>query len=134
MSHCYWAVVSCKDPKTIIVKYRNRILSIHIKDGKEVDDKFVNTVIGEGIIDYEGIVAIAKKFALNWLTVEQEQFSLDVVESIRLNFDRLKAINNRTPILDTFVIGCSNMAGNSSSVIRIGYLRVTKPRANRWKS
>jgi sugar phosphate isomerase/epimerase len=61
MSHCYWAVVSCKDPKTIIVKYRNRILSIHIKDGKEVDDKFVNTVIGEGIIDYEGIVAIAKK-------------------------------------------------------------------------
>jgi sugar phosphate isomerase/epimerase len=89
---CYWAVVSGKDPKTIIEKYRNRILSLHIKDGKEVDGKFVNTVIGEGIIDYEGIVEVAKKYALNWLTVEQEQFSLDIMESIRLNVDRLKAI------------------------------------------
>lgn len=89
---CYWTVVSGKDPKAIIEKYRNRIVSLHVKDGKEVDGRFVNTVIGEGIIDIEGIVAVAEQYALNWLTVEQEQFSFDVMESIRLDFERLKAM------------------------------------------
>ena len=89
---CYWAVVSGKDPIGIIEKYRNRILSLHIKDGKKMNGEFVNTVIGEGIIDYEGIVAMANKYALNWLTVEQEQFSFDAVESIRLDLERLRAI------------------------------------------
>ncbi|HEY0826906.1 MAG TPA: sugar phosphate isomerase/epimerase [Bacilli bacterium] len=86
----YWAHLGNRDSKAIIEKYKGRIVSVHIKDGKQIENgKHVNTVIGEGFMDIQGIVSAAKSSGVEWLTVEQEQFDRDMIESIKLNAARL---------------------------------------------
>jgi len=93
---CYWVELGKRDAKAMIEKYKERIVSVHMKDGKEVEPgKFMNTVLGDGFVDIEGIVAAAQSNGVRWLTVEQEQFDRDIAESIKLNVDRLQEIRNQ---------------------------------------
>lgn len=64
---------------------------IHIKDMKSEDEK-INTEIGKGIIDFIAITELAKKLGIKWYIVEQEQFNIPQLESIKQSLQYLKEI------------------------------------------
>ncbi|MEH6994524.1 sugar phosphate isomerase/epimerase [Neobacillus drentensis] len=89
---CYWVTYAGLDPKTYIEKYGSRVVSLHIKDVKEVDGQKRSIEIGKGELDIAGLVEAGKKVGTEWLIVEQEQFDGDPMESTAENVKALRAI------------------------------------------
>ncbi|MFB5196850.1 sugar phosphate isomerase/epimerase family protein [Neobacillus sp. KR4-4] len=87
---CYWARFAEYDPIEIIRKYRDRVVSLHIKDMKIVNGKKAGTEVGKGIFDYASIIKAANEYGVVWFTVEQEEFEGDPYESLAENVDTLK--------------------------------------------
>jgi sugar phosphate isomerase/epimerase len=89
---CYWASFAGHDPLEIIRKYKNRVVSLHIKDMKIVDGKKIGTEVGKGLLDFASLIKVANEFGVEWLTVEQEEFEGNPYESLAINVDTLKLI------------------------------------------
>lgn len=64
---------------------------IHIKDLKSMDNK-VSTEIGSGIMDFVEIVKVAKELGTKWYIVEQEEFEIPQLESIKQSLDYMRSI------------------------------------------
>ncbi|WP_408006438.1 sugar phosphate isomerase/epimerase family protein [Pseudalkalibacillus sp. A8] len=92
---CYWAEFANCTPKEILHKYQERIVSLHIKDMKMEDGHKKGTEIGNGKLDFEGIVRTAKEYGIGWLTVEQEEFERDPYESLMINLENLQRIKSK---------------------------------------
>lgn len=87
---CYWASHAGFDPEEIIRKYKDRCVSMHIKDMKRVGEKKVTTEIGDGELDIKGLLNIGDQHSVRWFTVEQEDFDQDTLESAAVNLTNLK--------------------------------------------
>ena len=74
-----------------IEKYKERCSILHIKDMKSLDQK-VNTEIGKGIMDFNEITSLGKKYNVKWYTVEQEEFEIPQLQSIEESLKYLKSI------------------------------------------
>lgn len=73
-------------------KYRQQCSSlIHIKDLKSMDEK-VSTEIGNGIMDFVEIVQLGKELGIKWYIVEQEEFEIPQLESIRQSLTYMRSI------------------------------------------
>ncbi len=64
---------------------------IHIKDLKSTDKK-VSTAIGSGIMDFVEIVRVGKELGIKWYIVEQEEFEIPQLESIRQSLNYMRSI------------------------------------------
>jgi len=64
---------------------------IHIKDMKSKEEK-VNTEIGKGVMDFVTITKLAKELGIKWYIVEQEEFEIPQLESIKQSLQYLKEI------------------------------------------
>jgi len=80
----YWAVYANADPIAIMNRYQNRCSLLHIKDMLPGEEKRC-TEAGRGIIDYEKIVTLGKKYDVDWYVIEQESFDIPELESIAIN-------------------------------------------------
>ena len=89
---CYWATFAGLDPRSIIEKYNERVISLHIKDMKEVNGQKRSIEIGSGVLDIDGLLQVGNQFGVKWFVVEQEQFDGDPMESSKVNINHLKQI------------------------------------------
>lgn len=87
----YWVEYSGLKSVDFIHKYKERCSILHIKEMKSLEDK-ANTEIGKGIMDFKAITAAGKQAGVEWYTVEQEDFEMDQLQSIRESCDYLKRI------------------------------------------
>ncbi|MGE8079882.1 sugar phosphate isomerase/epimerase family protein [Peribacillus loiseleuriae] len=86
---CYWATYAGYDPRDIIKKYGNRVVSLHIKDMTEENGNKRSSEIGSGTLDIDGLLQVGNEYGVNWFVVEQEQFDGDPMVSAKLNIDHL---------------------------------------------
>ncbi|NGP46539.1 sugar phosphate isomerase/epimerase [Bacillaceae bacterium SIJ1] len=89
---CYWAAYAGVDPLSLLSIYKERCISLHIKDMKSVAGKKVNTEIGTGELNIKQIVEEGKKYGVQWFTVEQEEFDIDPFESLQISAKHLREI------------------------------------------
>lgn len=89
---CYWATYAGLDPKSIIEKYGDRVVSLHIKDMKEINGQKRSIEIGSGELDIIELLQFGKQHGSRWFVVEQEDFDGDPMESAKLNMSRLEQL------------------------------------------
>lgn len=89
---CFWAAYAGYDPLEIIRKYKNRIISLHIKDLIMVNGQKKGTEVGGGQLDFASIIKQGNEFGIEWFTVEQEEFERDPYESLSINVNTLKQL------------------------------------------
>ncbi len=87
---CYWATYAKYDPIKIINKYKDRCISLHIKDIKLENGEKVSTEIGNGRLDVRSLIQTGIKNNVEWFIVEQEHFTGDPLKSAEKNLSALK--------------------------------------------
>ena len=82
----YWSFCAGADNETFLTENRDRICSVHIKDGKGHSGR----ALGEGDCDLATVVRVAKEIGLEWLVLEDESRG-DQMESVSKGAAWLKA-------------------------------------------
>jgi len=85
----YWVQYANVDPVAYMKTLTNRLSLVHIKDMAD-DERRSFTEIGEGVLDWDGIFAVAKEAKSKWLIVEQDSCARPPIESVRISFENLK--------------------------------------------
>ena len=81
----YWAIHAGRDPEDLFRKHPGRFLMWHVKDMDKAKPA-LNTEVGEGSIDYHKIFESARLAGVKHIYVEQENYSIDPLESISKSF------------------------------------------------
>ena len=68
----YWAAYAGADPVALIRDHGDRIGLLHVKD-LAADDRGSDAPVGEGRLDWQGILAAAEGSAVRWYIVEQDE-------------------------------------------------------------
>jgi sugar phosphate isomerase/epimerase len=87
----YWMVYGGSDPLAYFDEYPGRFKLWHIKDMDKSEAR-ESTEIGDGIINFKKMFRHAPEAGLECYFVEQEEFKMDTVESIRRSFNYLNSI------------------------------------------
>ena len=80
------------DEVAYVDKYSGRCPLLHAKD-YVTDPEFRQVEVGIGLVDFVGIERIAKDAGVDWFIVEQEEYSIDPFESIKISLENLKKLN-----------------------------------------
>jgi sugar phosphate isomerase/epimerase len=86
----YWITRAGHDPRNYFAKVPGRFEMVHIKDSKGAPDHKM-TEVGNGTIDWKGILAQHKKAGIVHYFVEHDDPS-DPMESIRASYNYLNAL------------------------------------------
>ncbi|HEX7064268.1 MAG TPA: sugar phosphate isomerase/epimerase [Bacillales bacterium] len=89
---CYWVTHAGYSPQEVIEKYGDRVVSLHMKDMKQIDGKKVSTEVGDGELDLSGLLEIGDRHGVRWFTVEQENFERDPLASAEINVRNLREL------------------------------------------
>jgi sugar phosphate isomerase/epimerase len=84
----FWMVYGGYDPMDYIRQYPHRFELWHVKDMDNTEQR-ESTEIGQGIIDFPGLFKKKKKSGMKYYFVEQEEFKIDMVESITRSYNYL---------------------------------------------
>ena len=87
----YWATFANQDPLKLIAAYPGRFEQWHVKDMSKTD-RALQTDVGSGTIDFKAIFAKAKEAGLKHFYIEQEQYPISPIESIKVSIKNLKGI------------------------------------------
>lgn len=87
----YWVQYAGVDPATYMKKLLGRLSLVHIKDMSD-DDLKSFAEIGNGILDWDAIFAVAKESGSKWLIVEQDTCARPPLESVKISFQNLKTM------------------------------------------
>ncbi len=87
----YWMVYGGYDPLEYFKKYPGRFELWHVKDMAD-DAKRESTEIGSGTLDFPAMFNDKSLSGMQYYFVEQEAFSMDPMESVRISFNYLKNI------------------------------------------
>ncbi len=78
----YWVQTGGQDdPARVIANYGSRVPLVHIKDGPCRRGEPM-TAVGEGVMQWEPIVAACDKANVEWLIVELDQCATDMMEAV----------------------------------------------------
>ncbi len=88
----YWVVAGGKDPVAYLEKHPNRFPLSHVKD-MDKQDKTKNTEVGNGSIDYQKILGVAKANGMQHYLVEQESFTRPSIESMGISYNHLAKLS-----------------------------------------
>ncbi len=90
----YWVVTAGQDPAKWFEKYPNRFRLCHVKDRKKNStEKADSCVLGQGSIDFAGILKDAKHKGMEYYIVEQEKYEgTTPLASIQANAAYMKKI------------------------------------------
>jgi len=78
----FWVITAGQDPIELFKRHPGRFKMWHVKDMNKINPK-LNTEIGSGSINFKSIFKKAKLSGMEYFYVEQENFSMDVYESIK---------------------------------------------------
>ena len=87
----YWMVYGGHDPLKYFKKYPGRFELWHVKDMAN-DSKRESTEIGSGTLDFPAIFNDKSLSGMQYYFVEQEAFTMDPMESVKISFNYLKNI------------------------------------------
>jgi len=87
----FWMVYGGFDPFNYFKRYPGRFELWHVKDMDKSEQR-ESTEIGQGIIDFPELFRKQKKSGMKYYFVEQEEFKMDMVESITMSYDYLNAL------------------------------------------
>jgi sugar phosphate isomerase/epimerase len=94
---CGWVMVGGGDAVDYLKRYPKRISMLHVKDFKKtskpatVVDPPPAAELGTGTADYRPIFAAAQKANIRHYFVEQEEFNLPPMESLKIDVEYMKA-------------------------------------------
>jgi len=93
---CGWVIVGGANPVDYLHRYPSRISMLHVKDFKHVE-KPASTLepppaaeLGRGTLDYRPVFEAAKRANIKHYFVEQEEFDLPPMESLKIDADYMK--------------------------------------------
>ena len=87
----YWAVHGGADPIPVLERSSGRVAVIHVKDKEVIDNEPVMCPIGEGNLNWDGIIAAGEKAGVEWYAVEQDTCRRDQFDCLKSSFDFLKS-------------------------------------------
>ncbi|WP_077623220.1 sugar phosphate isomerase/epimerase family protein [Sediminibacillus massiliensis] len=87
---CYWASYAGHDPAEIMEKYKNRCISLHLKDMKMESGNKTSTEIGTGILDLNQFIETGKRNGVGWFIIEQEDYDRNPMDVAKDNLENLK--------------------------------------------
>jgi len=88
----YWIQHGGGDPATWIRRVAGRSPLVHLKDMGVVDGKQVMAEVGEGNLDWPGILAACKEAGVEWYIVEQDICQRDPFESLGISLRNLQGM------------------------------------------
>lgn len=88
----YWIQHGGASPVAWINKLQGRLPLLHLKDMTIRDGEQIMAEVGEGNLDWPGILAAAKDAGVVWYIVEQDTCERDPFESLKISLDNLKAM------------------------------------------
>ena len=96
-----WATVAGVDPVSIINKYKERVVMLHLKDlapgvEKRYNEGIPRTAfreVGNGVVNVPAVLKAAAEARVKHYFVEQDQTPGDPVASLRQSFDYLKKLD-----------------------------------------
>lgn len=88
----FWAVHAGINPERLFERLKGRVVLIHAKD-KEVTPKEgpVMAPVGEGNIDWHGVIASCKRAGVSWYAVEQDVCRRDPFDCVRSSYTFLRS-------------------------------------------
>lgn len=83
-----WAACAGQDVPALLRKYARRIETVHVKEFSPTDK---TAVVGEGQVKWLSVFdLIEKETAAKWYIVEQEQFAVGPMESVKACLDNMR--------------------------------------------
>jgi sugar phosphate isomerase/epimerase len=95
---CGWVIVGGANPVDYLHRYPSRISMLHVKDFKHTEKPASNlepppaAELGTGTLDYRPVFEAAKKAKIKHYFVEQEEFNLPPMESLKIDADYMKKL------------------------------------------
>jgi sugar phosphate isomerase/epimerase len=86
----YWLAHGGSDPIVWIDKLADRIPVVHLKDMTIIDNQQVMAEVGEGNLNWPGILKACQKSRVQWYVVEQDICQRNPFESLAISFRNLK--------------------------------------------
>ncbi|MFW5683545.1 MAG: sugar phosphate isomerase/epimerase family protein [Spirochaetota bacterium] len=86
---CAWMQKGGADVVSWIRKLADRMTVIHFKDYTIVDNEITLAEVGEGNLNWPGIIEACRDAGIQWYVVEQDQCRRDPFESIKISYDNL---------------------------------------------
>ncbi len=88
----YWIQHGGGSPVAWINKLSGRLPLLHLKDMTIRDGKQIMAEVGEGNLDWPGILAAARQAGVEWYIVEQDTCERDPFESLKISLENLRAM------------------------------------------
>lgn len=88
-----WVIASGQDAIAHLNKYSNRYELVHIKDMVKEGGKVVQKDFGQGSVDYPTILKAAKKAGIKYYIVEQEEYPVSSIESMKVDAEWMKKLS-----------------------------------------
>jgi sugar phosphate isomerase/epimerase len=85
----YWLQFGGANPAEWILRLKNRVPLVHLKDMAVVGGKTVMAEVGEGNLDWARILDACRTAGTEWLVVEQDECLRDPMESLAISFTNL---------------------------------------------
>lgn len=86
----WWAYVGNEDPAAILKRHAARTPLLHLKDGKSKDAQ-VNAEAGQGVLEWDGILAEAKKAKVEFGVIELDNCPRPPLESVKMCLEYFQA-------------------------------------------
>ncbi|MFN4146895.1 MAG: sugar phosphate isomerase/epimerase family protein, partial [Runella sp.] len=88
-----WIVAAGQDTVAHLKKYGKRYELVHLKDMVKEGNKVTQKDLGKGSVDFANILKTAKKAGVKHYIVEQEQYPVSPMESMKVNAEWMKKLS-----------------------------------------
>lgn len=88
----YWVQHGGADPIDWIRQMKGRLPVIHLKDMVIQDNKQIMAEVGEGNLNWPGIIEACKEVGVEWYIIEQDTCQRDPFESLAISLRNLQAM------------------------------------------
>ncbi len=88
----YWVQHGGGDPALWILKMKDRMPVVHLKDMVVIDGQQKMAEIGEGNLNWPAILAACNVAGVEWYAVEQDECQRDPFESLAISYRNLSAM------------------------------------------
>ena len=92
MPDTYWLQHGGQNVPDFLLKIRGRVEAVHLKDMKIVGNDHTFAEIGQGVLDFNKIIATAKECGAKHFIVEQDSCDGDSLAAIKTSSDCLKTL------------------------------------------
>ncbi len=88
----YWVQHGGGDPTVWIRRMKDRMPVVHFKDMVIFEGKQTMAEIGEGNLNWSGILAACEEAHVRWYAIEQDICQRDPFESLKISYNNLRAM------------------------------------------